>query len=97
MPPALQTMPRRRPGGSGCSESSSAVWASSSASAHSMTPDWANSALTPTAGDAAAAVCEAPARLAAGGPAAHDGQQRLALGEAAANRANFAALPNDSR
>ena len=97
MPPALETMPSRRPRGSGCSESSSAVRASSSASAHSMTPDWANNALTPTAGDAADAVCEAPARWPPVERPPTTASSGLRSAKRRANRPNFTALPNDSR
>ena len=69
----------------------------SSAPSQAITPAWANSASTPTAGDAAAAVCEAPARRPPAERPPTTASSGLRSAKRRANRANFRALPNDSR
>ena len=97
MPPAFDTIASRRPCGNGCSASSSAVRARSSASWHAITPACANRASTPTAGVAAAAVWEAPARLPPAERPPTTASSGLRSAKRRANRANLAALPKDSR
>ena len=71
--------------------------ARSSASRQPITPACAKSASTPTPGVAAAAVCEAPARLPPADRPPTTAISGLRLAKRRANRANFAELPNDSR
>ncbi len=97
MPPALLSTPTRGPAGRGWPTSSRAVSARSSAPAQATTPAWANSASTPTDGDAAAAVCDAPARRPPADRPPTTASRGLRSANRRAKRANFGALPNDSR
>ncbi len=96
-PPALPTMPSRGPAGSGWVVSRRAVSARSVRDAQAITPDWAKSASTPTLGAAAAAVCEAPARRPLLERPPTIASRGLRSANRRATRANFVALPNDSR
>ncbi len=97
IPPALLTMPSREPRVSGSRVSSRAVSARSSAPSQGMTPAWAKRAATPTAGVAAAAVCEAPARRPPSESPPTTAINGFRSAKRRAMRANLRALPNDSR
>ena len=96
-PPALPMMAIRSPPGSGWSviiraaSSSSPRW-----SARTM-PAWAHRVSTARSGDAAAAVCEAPARFPATERPLTTASTGLRRARARAMRAKRRGLPNDSR
>ena len=90
-------MATRGPAGRPCSAISRAVSAISSALRHPITPAWAKSASTPTPGVVAAAVCEAPARRPPADRPPTTASSGLRSAKRRATRANFAALPKDSR
>ena len=68
-----------------------------SALRQAMTPACAKSASIPTAGEAAAAVCEAPARWPPDDLPPTTARSGLRSAKRRASLANFGALPNDSR
>ena len=97
-PPALPIIASRRPAGSDrWSRIRAGVDQLGHARRRPTTPDWANSASTATVGAAAAAVCDAPARRPPSDRPPTTASSGLRSLIRRATRANFRALPNDSR
>ena len=80
-PPAFVSTATRRPGGSGCVDSSAATSISSSSERARMTPAWWKSASTAASEPASAAVWELAARAPVAGRAALQREDRLPSGD----------------